>query len=684
MYKSSGDVSSAGGSEEESFDDTAGDSFQENNNIGDDDDKTGGGDNNITSDNNNIGDDDNKTGGGDNNNIGDDDKTGGGDNSVTSDNNNRGGDDNKPADNNNTGGDDNINDNAEDIGTEVLLKLLKMVDGVSQARNVFVVGGEKCPVSLTSDGLVLSKSKNTGFSAVREVLNNKSNETLIKYEDIFRVRCHQEGAEDVNLTGRNDKISDRSIHRPPSRYPAPSAPGGPTATCLTLHYVVSTAKNVWKYRATTLRHDEPEVVDRWATFINEILANITGRPRRLLVFVNPFGGKGLAQKMYNKKIAPLFKLANINCKVVVTERANHAKDLLQTMPLDSYDGVISVGGDGMFAEVFNGVVIRTARDAGIDYNRHSVGFVSPRVRVGFIPGGSTDAIAMCLHGTTDPVTSALHIILGDRLQVDSVSIHSGGKLERISMTMVSYGYFGDLLVYSERFRWLGPQRYDVSGVRTFLAREVYEGSVTYEPSKSPNSLKKSSSSCSRDCSSCQVWPGQDGARTSQQGDGRREVKTVSGRFLAVSSATLTCSCKHTPAGLSPTAHTGDGATDLIIVHKTSRLNYFRYLFRTAFQFSSPFKLPFVEANRVTEFTFVPSTKNSRSSTSVWSCDGEILDSPAITVKVHQQLIPIFARGIYKKKQCQTPPSYKRPSTETSPSSQDFFTLKFEPDKLSVD
>ena len=45
-------------------------------------------------------------------------------------------------------------------------------------------------------------------------------------------------------------------------------------------------------------------------------------------------------------------------KVVVTERANHAKDMLQTIPLDNYDGVISVGGDGMFAEVFNGVVIR--------------------------------------------------------------------------------------------------------------------------------------------------------------------------------------------------------------------------------------------------------------------------------------------------------------------------------------
>ena len=41
----------------------------------------------------------------------------------------------------------------------------------------------------------------------------------------------------------------------------------------------------------------------------------------------------------------------------------------------------------------------------------------PSVRVGFIPGGSTDSVAMCLHGTADPTTAALHILLGDYMQV---------------------------------------------------------------------------------------------------------------------------------------------------------------------------------------------------------------------------------------------------------------------------
>ena len=57
---------------------------------------------------------------------------------------------------------------------------------------------------------------------------------------------------------------------------------------------------------------------------------------------------------------------------------------------------------------------------------------------------------MCLHGTTDPITAALHIVLGDNMMVDAVSIHSQERLERFAMTMLSYGYFGDLMKHSER------------------------------------------------------------------------------------------------------------------------------------------------------------------------------------------------------------------------------------------
>lgn len=129
-------------------------------------------------------------------------------------------------------------------------------------------------------------------------------------------------------------------------------------------------------------------------------------------------------------------------------------------------------------------------------------------------------------------------------------------------------------------------------------------------------------------------------------EGKERVR-VEGSFLAITSATVSCSCRHTKPGMSPGAHTGDGATDLIIVRRTHHLNYLRYLVRVAFNRSSPFSLPFVQAVRVTDWSFSDQEIPGRSS--VWNCDGEILEQPSLHVRVHRQLVPVFARGVFNKK-----------------------------------
>ena len=78
----------------------------------------------------------------------------------------------------------------------------------------------------------------------------------------------------------------------------------------------------------------------------------------------------------------------------------------------------------------------------------------------FLCPGSTDTVSMSLHGSTDPVTAALHILLGDRLDVDVVSIHSKDCLERFAMSLVSYGYFGDLMKHSEGYKYYDCKKYN--------------------------------------------------------------------------------------------------------------------------------------------------------------------------------------------------------------------------------
>ncbi|KAK2121831.1 hypothetical protein P7K49_003217, partial [Saguinus oedipus] len=62
------------------------------------------------------------------------------------------------------------------------------------------------------------------------------------------------------------------------------------------------------------------------------------RPKHLLVFINPFGGKGQGKRIYERKVAPLFTLASITTDIIVTEHANQAKETLYEINMEKYDG----------------------------------------------------------------------------------------------------------------------------------------------------------------------------------------------------------------------------------------------------------------------------------------------------------------------------------------------------------
>jgi sphingosine kinase len=76
--------------------------------------------------------------------------------------------------------------------------------------------------------------------------------------------------------------------------------------------------------------------------------------RRLLILINPFSGRRLAPKNWNKA-RPILEKAHVNLNVVFTERAMHAYDIAKELDPDDYDGVVTVSGDGLIHEVVNGL-----------------------------------------------------------------------------------------------------------------------------------------------------------------------------------------------------------------------------------------------------------------------------------------------------------------------------------------
>lgn len=135
--------------------------------------------------------------------------------------------------------------------------------------------------------------------------------------------------------------------------------------------------------------------------------------------------------------------------------------------LDIYDAICCCGGDGTFSEVFNGLIFRTIKDLNMDRLRPDY-IPKPKLPIGIIPAGSTNTIAYCIHGTTDILTSVIHIILGQKRGLDLSSFHNNNGLVKFYASVMSYGYLGDVAFESEKFRWMGPKRYDYSGFKTYF------------------------------------------------------------------------------------------------------------------------------------------------------------------------------------------------------------------------
>uniref|UniRef100_UPI0037E80EDB ceramide kinase n=1 Tax=Semicossyphus pulcher TaxID=241346 RepID=UPI0037E80EDB len=453
----------------------------------------------------------------------------------------------------------------------------------------------------------------------------------------------------------------------------------PYPYAFTVAYIRRTRQHQWRCSDVTFHAANQGLCDQWIQIINEQLSLLTNRPKSLLVYINPYGGKRHGMRIYQQKVAPLFSCACISADVIVTERANHARDHLKTeVNLDEYDGVVCVGGDGMFSEILHGLVTRTQMDNRVDHNHPDAELVPCSLRIGIIPAGSTDCICFATVGTNDPVTSALHIIVGDSQPLDVSSVHHNDRFLRYSVSLLGYGFYGDVLRDSEKKRWLGPARYDLSGLKTILNHNYYEGTISFLPTENKMGNPRDKLQCRFGCCICQHKPS---SKERQWKMSQEEEKSdddcssgwnvIHGKFIAINAASMSCACPRSPKGLSPSAHLADGTTDLILVRKCSRLDFLRHLHRHTNK-EDQFDHSFVEVHRVRKFYFKPwnhelvsledlsespkktgfsplcasqTTCNYSNAHSSWSCDGEILPYAAIQVSVQCKLIRLFARGI---------------------------------------
>ena len=341
---------------------------------------------------------------------------------------------------------------------------------------------------------------------------------------------------------------------------------------------------------------------------------------RFLVFINPAAGRGKAEEVFKKHVEPVLKCAR-NCVVeaIVTTRSGETEERTYERSKESllltrgrgYEsnttthnedarvlGIIAIGGDGTIAEAYAGVE-RAQKELGTHEN----------IPIGAIPAGSGNAICVSLaeqsEEVNDATTMALLIAKGQTIRLDgarlaiyrndengsndttndttkstsskrrlSLDRRNGSKkngsntnsnisnnriavYQNTALLSVSWGFFADVDLESERFRCLGGTRFIVQAIARLINLRTYKMDLTYRVSQETKSV------CER-------------LGKSLLGRKEGEFRTIKDEnILGIWAMNLPWGSGDTKS--APLASPSDGFFDIIIVHPTSKLNLLKLL-----------------------------------------------------------------------------------------------------------
>ncbi|XP_037641029.1 sphingosine kinase 2 [Sebastes umbrosus] len=282
-----------------------------------------------------------------------------------------------------------------------------------------------------------------------------------------------------------------------------SCPRAPAPPLLVLYWYppgkrrkgVSRRRQVRAYLAESRSEAE-----RWSAAVQCLLRDVTvtadtefsrsllPRPRRLLLLVNPFSGRGQAMQWCQTHILPMIREANISYNLIQTERQNHARELIREISLPEWDGIIIVSGDGLLHEVINGLMERPDWEQAI------------KTPVGILPCGSGNALAgsinhhagydMCLR---EPLLLNCCFLLcrGGVRPMDVISVTTSPSPSNnsrpaaprrlFSFLSVAWGFVSDVDIESERYRGLGSARFTLGTLVRIASLRSYKGRLSYLP-----------------------------------------------------------------------------------------------------------------------------------------------------------------------------------------------------------
>ncbi|KAM6585040.1 hypothetical protein CsatB_012042 [Cannabis sativa] len=361
-----------------------------------------------------------------------------------------------------------------------------------------------------------------------------------------------------------------------------------------------------------------------------------GRPKRVFVFVNPFGGNKSASKIYLDEVRPLLEDADVQFTLQETQHQLHAKEVARAIDLAKYDGIICVSGDGILVEVVNGLLEREDWDTAI------------KMPIGVVPAGTGNGMAKSLLdsvGYPCAVSNAvLAIIRGHKRSLDVTTIFQGDT-KYFSVLMLAWGLIADIDIESEKYRWMGSARLDFYALQRILSLRQYNGRISFVPAPGfesygePTSDKKELTSFKHnDCGPSEATA-MEVHRHGYQGpdfvSGISDWRTINGPFISVWLHNVPWGSEDTMA--APQAKFSDGYIDVIIMRECPKLPLLSLI--TQLNNGNHVHSPYVMYFKVKSFILEPGSRTENpAKEGIIDSDGEVLARGKGTYKCDQKTL----------------------------------------------
>jgi sphingosine kinase len=228
-------------------------------------------------------------------------------------------------------------------------------------------------------------------------------------------------------------------------------------------------RRLQQYYFTT---ESPEARDTWLDALEVALRGTSKKScPRLQIILNPVSGRKQAKKIW-QKVAPVFEFGYGEFELRETTKAGELKEIIASLDLDRFTGLVIIGGDGTIYEA-----LASLCDC-------SEGKEKLPLPIGVIPSGTSNGLAKSILAAAgevyDPVSAAFLIVKGKVETIDIATVRQQDKCF-YSILSFAWGFVSDVDLESDRLRFLGTLKTDLYVLVRLLFLHSYRGKLSLFP-----------------------------------------------------------------------------------------------------------------------------------------------------------------------------------------------------------